>query len=193
MITSSVILASNKTQLQAIIGLSGIKDVGKTTTLRELAIRLLCFGKSQQQQNAINSFFANHLTQYRNYKDVRIIIEYCGAYIYIATGGDEDSIINDNIAFFEGKAFLGSKPILIFEYSASQNQVVPVANPNYINSYPPHICLSACRTQPSTMQPLDDFAQSISSIDKCLYYRFFDKNAINATVDSLVKLIDKLY
>lgn len=187
MITNNNILASNPAALQHVIGITGIKNVGKTTSILAIAEQLLCYGKSVIIQQNIHNAFAQWLTPKGNVKDIRLIVKYCGAYLYIASRGDDHKAIQDNIDFFRGNAIL--RNVDIYEYSYSKGNFSKISNKNYLQTYPPHICISACRTNGTTMYPLDAFA-NISMFKKCIYVRKKDINDV--VVNPIITMIDKL-
>lgn len=187
MISSKKSLVSNTIRLQHVIGISGTKNVGKSTSVLAIAEQLLCYGVSSNVQQNIHNAFAQWLTPKGNVKDIRLIVKYCGAYLYIASRGDDHKAIQDNIDFFRGNAVL--KNVDIYEYSYSKGNFSKISNKNYLQTYPPHICISACRTNGTTMYPLDAFA-NISMFNKCIYVRKKDINDV--VVNTIITMIDKL-
>lgn len=78
------------------IVLYGARSQGKTSTLMQLAINLA--GGSSDVATSINSTFIKK----GKYGDGRMILEYKGHFIYIATGGDSWAWSRGNAEFFEG-------------------------------------------------------------------------------------------
>ena len=79
------------------IVLYGKANQGKTTTLRQLSIKLV--GDNPEMTQAINALFKKN----QKTKDIRIIVNYRGVLVFIATGGDAWSICRSSCEFFDGK------------------------------------------------------------------------------------------
>ena len=90
------------------IVLYGKANQGKTTTLRQLSIKLV--GDNPEMTQAINALFKKN----QKTKDIRIIVTYRGVLVFIATGGDAWSICRSSCEFFEGK-FAKKKDIYIVD------------------------------------------------------------------------------
>lgn len=90
------------------IVLYGKANQGKTTTLRQLSIKLV--GDNPEMTQAINALFKKN----QKTKDIRIIVNYRGVLVFIATGGDAWSICRSSCEFFEGK-FAKKKDIYIVD------------------------------------------------------------------------------
>lgn len=118
-----------------LIVLYGKANQGKTTTLMQLAINLA--GGGSVMTNSIKTIFNKR----SKINDVRIIIEYNGIYVYIASGGDNWSICKGNTNFFEGQ--FGNQTIYIKD--ASGLRPMSVKEKNTIKSHKTKVAISACR------------------------------------------------
>lgn len=82
------------------IVLYGKPNVGKTSTL-QLLIILLC-GGGKLDANVYQSFHKTFLSNKKN-KDIKVVINYRGATIYVSTMGDVWSTVRANLDFFKNK------------------------------------------------------------------------------------------
>lgn len=118
------------------ITLYGAINEGKTTTLMKLAINLA--GGSQVVCDSVNDTF------YKNDKcfDGRMIIEYKGHYIYLATAGDYWAICRGNTDFFEGN--FQNQIIYVVEATGVRRLSDPEKK-DYAENKKPTVVVTACR------------------------------------------------
>ncbi len=117
------------------IVLYGKANQGKTTTLRQLIISLI--GNDPEMAQAVNALFKRN----QKTKDIRIIVNYRGVLVFIATGGDAWSICRSSCEFFDGK-FAKKKDIYIVD-AKGLRQLTGEGKTNYESK--PIVTVCACR------------------------------------------------
>jgi len=146
-----------------LIILAGDQNVGKTTTLRNFAEKLLLVGNNSPSYAAnVKSFF---LSQVRNGKflDLWIVIPTPQGYIYIATKGDNKVATTANIKFFsqDYPVFKSLRPrakVYTFDTNGKAEKIKD------LSEYRPTICFSGSRMTNSVLSPLLNYAETKSHI-----------------------------
>lgn len=150
--------------MKKLIILAGDQNVGKTTTLRNFAERLLLGRGNISPTNAANiqSFYQS---QVRNGKflDLWLIIHSREGYIYIATKGDDKVVTTANSEFFlqHYQGFKSLRPMAkVYTFDASGNAI----ELKDLSEYEPAICISGSRMTDTVLSPLLDCAEKSSNI-----------------------------
>lgn len=167
-------------RLEAVLTVSAPKDHGKSTTLLDVIEKLLCYEQSEEYKSNVRKEITFFKTKNSKPIDINIIVKYCEYYIYIATGGDTEDIIKENIKFFKNnsKEFYMADVEGILQKHTSVSQGIL-----------PHICISASRTSSSDgFDLLENFAR-YSWIGNLVD---LPKEKDKPTVDYIIRLIDKL-
>ena len=114
--------------------LFGEKNQGKTSTLMRLVIKLGGSGKTIEME--VDGAFHDG----KHYRDARIVIEYEGCIIYVATAGDTWGLCKGNTDFFESE--FGNQ--LIYLVSGGHlRKMSPIDKTIYKNKKP-DVVVSAC-------------------------------------------------
>ena len=122
--------------------LYGVTSQGKTTSLMKLAILLAGNGIYDPK---IEAEFNKRFSKSKGtYKDGRIIVNYKGILVYIATGGDSWQVCRLNYEFFDGK--FNKKPD-VFVFDAETKTVESLSEKDYkkYKSQVPEVSVGACR------------------------------------------------
>lgn len=122
-----------------LIVLYGNANKGKTTTLKELILKLSNNGK---ENPVLRSIIYKKFPKTGKNKDGRFILDVDGKSVYIATGGDDWSVSNVNAKFFEGSIDL--KMII---HRVTSTDVIPLTDEEkeQIKGRRADICVCACR------------------------------------------------
>lgn len=140
--------------LEGIIALYGTSKEGKSSTLRELI-------------NLMTGIFPK-----KRRKDYRVVIKGYNVKgedekvnVFIATCGDTQEVLEDNIRFFNSKMPAKNPPIFIFDYGTKTWG--KVKNEDQLKDIEANICISACRTEGGGVDAMRYF------INSKLSYTFF--------------------
>ena len=163
-------------KLKAILVLFGEQNTGKSTTLRKLVAKL---GNTPPLPS----------------NDIRVIVDYRGKTIYIATYGDTFFQVNNNSAFFQGELNC-SKVNMVKDGELGE------APSDYFHQMPPEICISASHPDGATVDAGLAFANyKMHLLERYQWIRKGKSSsktneAINADneamADKLVDIIDEI-
>lgn len=122
-----------------LIVLYGNANRGKTTTLKELILKLSNNGKGNP---ALRSILYKKISKSGKNKDGRFILDVDGKSVYIATEGDDWRFSNVNAKFFEGS--IDSKMII---HRVTSTDVIQLTDEEkkQIKGHRADICVCACR------------------------------------------------
>jgi len=140
--------------LEGIIALYGKSKEGKSSSLRELinVMAGLLPPKKRKDYRAI-------------IKDYNVTSEDKKVNVFIATCGDTQEVLEDNIRFFNSKMPDNNPPIFIFDYGTKTWE--EVKNMEQLKDIEANICISACRTEGGGVDAMRYF------INSHLSYTFF--------------------
>ena len=145
--------------LGAIVARSAPANHGKSSTLIHLVEQLAAHGKNHAYCENIHRFVQSRLPIDQPPKDIRVVIRYCDAYIYIATGGDDEKTVSENIDFFN------NKPCDYYWADSEGNMQLRHEMPDMMM---PRVCISACRS------------------DTAAGFRLLEKRARNTYMENLM-------
>lgn len=183
--------------------LFGDANTGKTTTLMYLASLLAGNGSIDKTiQNSIDSCFGVKTkgsgAAIKKYEDARLIVEYKGKTILIATGGDSWLVSRNNYDFFTGMY-----NNLVVVYYVDTTGVKQLSNPEKEKYKRQDHSLSICACRPSgdnygAIKAIHSYSESY--LDNCEQQIWIHKkNESNITNTSnmtdakkLLKIIDEL-
>lgn len=172
--------ADSLQSLGAIIALSAPANHGKTSTLLHLAEQLATHGKNKVYCENIYRFIQTCFPIDKKPKDVRMIIRYCDAYIYIATGGDDEHTIKQNIEFFNNKPC--QYVMADVEGNVQTYQDIPL-------DIMPRVCISASRSDTAVGFDLLEKRARNTGLENLLVIPK-EKNVDTEARMALVKMID---
>ena len=149
--------------MDRLIVLAGDQNVGKTTTLRNLARSLLLHGNlASTFVTQITSFFASKIAN-GMFLDLWLIIPTEHGNIYIATKGDDKKHTTANVHFFmqNYQAFHKVLPLAKIYTFDTKGNAIELKN---LSDFVPAICISGSRMTKTVLQPLLDYAQTNSQM-----------------------------
>lgn len=173
--------------------LFGTKNVGKTTTLMRLAMKLAGTGTvNTTTEKQIISLFG---ISKKRFRDARFIVEYKKKLIYIGTGGDYWSICRGNCQFFEGdfKSNLCIHHIdtkgIVSELSINEKKLYKECKPD--------VCICACRPSGDsfgTIKALHSYSEThILNYTVQLWIQAFKNKSNETQATELIQIIDQFF
>lgn len=130
-----------KRNLDAILVLYEKSNQGKTSTLRELIKSLA--GSLPNDKGDLRAIILDYYAKHQRLK----------VNVFVATCGDSQEVIEDNIHFFRGKMPDNTLPVFLFK----NGTWTLVNDPKLIEGIEANICVSACRTDGNVVDAMQYF------------------------------------
>lgn len=177
--------------MDKLIVLAGDQNVGKTTTLRNLARSLLHFTNAPSTiTTKINSFFLSQIANGK-YLDLWLVIPTKDGYIYIATKGDDKKHTTANVHFFMQNYQAFHKLLPGAKIYTFDNNGCAIELKN-LSDFVPLICISGSRLTKTVLQPLLDYAQTNSQLGEGIIINMRDNIPVQTRYVHYEQSIQKL-